>query len=1307
MRPIKLIVSAFGPYAGKTEIELSRLGEKGVYLITGDTGAGKTTIFDAITYALFGEPSGNVRDTSLFRSKYADVETPTFVELAFEYAGQRYFVKRNPDYERPAKRGDGYALQKAEAELQLPDGKVVTKIKDVNNALRQILGIDRSQFTQIAMIAQGEFLKLILASTEERQKIFREIFGTRYYQVLQDRLKNELSELNQNCISLRNSVKQYVDGATCKPNDVLEMELDKSKSGELPIADTIEIIEKIIFQDNREKEICSEKLSNLDQELAEIANEIRKEEERQKSIKALEDTGNLLEEKKLLQNQTLAKFEEEKGKIPKRKELSALIVTSNNDLPKYDEFDAINMKIAEKQSELVNSQNSHNRQLKKIATLEGNIKEQKDELETLKNVQVLFSELSKEQEKLQEKTEKIQNIHDNYQEIKSFLCKLQWELNDLTQIESQKSQELCTDTHKLEAHKKQLEELSNITLLDSELKQENEKFIERQQAAKDLKVDVIAFAELISSKQNLLSKQKGLETELLADIDAINEDIKNQKISLEELKDISLTYNQLTQKYEDLKDKKDCIIEIQSSLKEIFSLMAKHENAQSKYLSDLEKSTKVTNDYELKFKAYLDEQAGIIAKTLSEGEKCPVCGSRSHPEPATFSENAPSKEELDRAKEASETEKSKAMKASEAVAAIHVELTNKKEFLLKNATPIIGECKFEAIEELIKTENISIETSEIDLQKEIAESKEKIKQKEKLTDLLERNENILKEKSILLSQTQNGIASTSAEMETLENNNKVNILKRANVLLGECTFSQIDEKLREFIDDLRGKEKKLKAEIEEVKLKLQIHESIKKEIPLLEEKIKLTNNELNEMKRDVTTKTVELKSLFDKITDIKSSLNSIIHGENIDNCNKTYAATEDWKDLNDSNDLNNLNYLSYENNSNSFSSNDLNYLDDFENIETNIDYISGEYRKAGIRLSNDLIEAEKRVNRHIELEELIPKNEEQIKTEQEKLTESKNSIVSLETSITALLDNAEKIRQTLKHKDKSEAKTAIATLEQELAVLIKSFEDAEKEHQHISSAVKELEGKIKAFEEQLRETNPVDIPALKEKTTELNDTKASVNTMIEEIIGRLDRNNNALHGMEKQSADLKLAEERYAWVKALSNTANGNLSGKEKIMLETYIQMTYFDRIIARANTRFMIMSNGQYELKRRIEAGNNRSQSGLELDVIDHYNGTERSVKTLSGGESFKASLSLALGLSDEIQASAGGIKLDTMFVDEGFGSLDEESLKYAINTLAGLSEGNRLIGIISHVAELKEKIDKQIIVRKAKSGGSFIEII
>ncbi|MBQ1681152.1 MAG: SMC family ATPase, partial [Agathobacter sp.] len=195
--------------------------------------------------------------------------------------------------------------------------------------------------------------------------------------------------------------------------------------------------------------------------------------------------------------------------------------------------------------------------------------------------------------------------------------------------------------------------------------------------------------------------------------------------------------------------------------------------------------------------------------------------------------------------------------------------------------------------------------------------------------------------------------------------------------------------------------------------------------------------------------------------------------------------------------------------------------------------------------------------------------------------------------------------------------------------------------------------------------------------------------------------------IEKQAANISNLETRLQWMRALDDTANGKLSGKDKIKLETYIQMTYFDRIIRRANLRLLKMTGGQYELIRLKEANNAKSQSGLDLGVIDHTNGSQRSVKTLSGGESFMASLSLALGLSDEVQSSSGGIRIETMFVDEGFGSLDPEALDMAYSALAGLTEGDRLVGIISHVADLKERIDRQIVVKKTKSGGSEIDMI
>ena len=179
MKPLKLVISAFGPYAGEVEISLEELGQQGVYLITGDTGAGKTTIFDAITFALYGEASGNNREAIMFRSKYAKPETPTFVELEFLYQGKKYIVRRNPEYDRPKTRGEGFTRQKAEATLTFPDDRPpVTRASEVTKAIVELIGLDRNQFSQIVMVAQGDFLKLLFAKTEERSKIFRDIFHT-------------------------------------------------------------------------------------------------------------------------------------------------------------------------------------------------------------------------------------------------------------------------------------------------------------------------------------------------------------------------------------------------------------------------------------------------------------------------------------------------------------------------------------------------------------------------------------------------------------------------------------------------------------------------------------------------------------------------------------------------------------------------------------------------------------------------------------------------------------------------------------------------------------------------------------------------------------------------------------------------------------------------------------------------------------------------------------------------------------------------------------------------------------------------
>jgi exonuclease SbcC len=195
MRPLKLTISGFGPYAGTQELDFTAFGTGGLYLITGDAGAGKTTIFDAITFALFGEASGNNREPGMLRSKYAKPEDPTGVELTFSYDGKEYTVKRSPEYERTKTRGTGFTKQLPEAQLTYPDGRIVTKQREVDKAIGEIIGLTREQFSQVSMISQGDFRKLLQADTKERQRIFRDIFGTGYYVTLQNCLKEEANDL--------------------------------------------------------------------------------------------------------------------------------------------------------------------------------------------------------------------------------------------------------------------------------------------------------------------------------------------------------------------------------------------------------------------------------------------------------------------------------------------------------------------------------------------------------------------------------------------------------------------------------------------------------------------------------------------------------------------------------------------------------------------------------------------------------------------------------------------------------------------------------------------------------------------------------------------------------------------------------------------------------------------------------------------------------------------------------------------------------------------------------------------------------
>ena len=275
--------------------------------------------------------------------------------------------------------------------------------------------------------------------------------------------------------------------------------------------------------------------------------------------------------------------------------------------------------------------------------------------------------------------------------------------------------------------------------------------------------------------------------------------------------------------------------------------------------------------------------------------------------------------------------------------------------------------------------------------------------------------------------------------------------------------------------------------------------------------------------------------------------------------------------------------------------------------------------------------------------------------------------------------------------------------------LLNRAEQLEKKQQELLKTTDELrqkhdaeQARMETLQSQLAELPQVDLQILYRDKSEIITKKKTLVNQKEHTAQRHASNLRIRSRMEESLPRLELLYKRWGVVRNLSDTVNGSLSGKEKVMLETYVQMTFFDRVLRRANIRLMEMTGGRYTLQRRKAVGQ-RSQTGLELDVVDHATGDARSVCSLSGGESFQASLCLALGMSDELQP-VGGIRLETLFVDEGFGSLDEEALRQAIQTLQKLSQGKRLVGIISHVELLRHWVDRQICVLRKPDGQSCV---
>lgn len=1095
MRPLKLTLSAFGPYAGRVEVNLEQLGERGLYLITGDTGAGKTTLFDAITYALYGKPSGENREPSMLRSKYALPETPTQVELVFSYRGKTYTVRRSPEYERPAKRGGGMTVQKGDAELQLPDGRVITRAKEVTGEITRIIGLNREQFAQIAMIAQGDFLKLLLADTKSRQEIFREIFKTRYYMVFQERLKSESGKLQRECEAARASVEQYIGGVQCGEEDLLRPRLERAKAGQLPFGDTVELIETLISQDTLTNARWQEKLDELDGQIRETAAKLGRAGELEKTRKKLEDAKKQREEQQKQTQQARDLLGAEQGKIPEREKLARELAALESELPRYQE-------LAEKNRALVGLEGSAEELMRQKTQKEERRQASQAELERWKAEREGLSQAAAEKERLLGEQTQAENcrtaLHSLERDVEAWKRCLR---------RLQEGQEQCERLYR------QREELS-------------EQCQQEQDALEAGKTARAAAEGLEGEKQALLRRQ---------------EQAQERQKTLEGLEALRKDWDKARQ-------------------------------AQQKTQTDYEKTRGEAEEkeeiYRRMNRAFLDEQAGILAQSLEEGQPCPVCGSIHHPAPAQVSAQAPTEAELEQAKEGWERAQSKANEASLTAGSWKTTAQEREHHLLAQMAPYVE-------------------------QPDLAQAQEQIA----------------------------GCRAQAAE-----------------------SLAQLHGELMELEGQLAHR-----AQLEQ-------------ELRTREEKLAALTAQQEQLRETITQAELAQSGLQGQKEQLEESLRRQLD-EQLGNCPLSEAA---------------------------------------EQIAAQLQIVEEKQE----RLSQEVQEAEAKLERKGQLDILIPRSEGDLGQLDQEITAAREELARTNSRREETEGQLQALRTQLHYPDAAGALDKKTALEEEIAGLDEALERAEEAWNACKIQLAGLDTAIGEFTKLLEQGEDIDIEAQQIHSRELTELRAAAAAAQRAVHTRLSANQGALDNIQKKAESLREVEARYTWVRTLSNTVNGNLPGREKIALETYVQMTCFDRILSRANVRFLIMSGGQYELKRRREAENNRSQSGLELDVIDHYNGSERSVKSLSGGESFQASLSLALGLSDEIQSSAGGIKLDTMFVDEGFGSLDEESLQQAIRALTSLTEGNRLVGIISHVAELKEKIDKQIIVTKDRIGGSRVEV-
>ena len=1003
MMPISLTLSAFGPYPDTITIDFESFQEDGLFLITGPTGSGKTMIFDAMIFALYGKTSGQIRQTDSLRCDHALNEIPTFVEFSFSLHQQNYTIKRNPKYYLEGKK----TPKQPSALLILPDGKMVEGIKEVNQKMISLLGVDDQQFKQICMIAQGEFTKLIMASSDEREKVLRELFHSETYQKLEEKLKVHL--------------KVY--------QDKYDLLLNKRQ----------DLMQELQVEDHQEYLSKQTKL---------IASQQKEYDDLKKDLDQKKQQLQLYR----LQNQRLIQLKDLKQQFQDLKK-------QENDYQKLNKTVGTLKKAQETNYLYI----SYIKQQKKLQTLKLN---QEDFLKQLKKLEKDYQEKKVQANSLDYKQQTKEKLQNQIQETKQLINQIYQYQNDYQNLQTLKQQyRMLDEEHKLFLKKKE----------------KFENGLQRDQ-------------ERIQSEQQVQSKYELIKQQYVR--------LNEQKVKVHQLSDY---YDQILK-----------INENKSDLQEEYTVVEKQVDHERMQYNQMEK-------------LYFRKQAGIFALQLKEDQPCPICGSLHHPHPAQIEKEDITKEKLD-------------------------------------------------------------------------QQAKKVKQQEhRLQDILQKILLSNQKKEMLVKQTKQ----LSSELNIQEEISKEIFIKE--------------------LDHLSKDEKRMKKEYLELQDELKYIQKLKKSVALSLKD--MSTYESKELKQAQSLENIQVQ-----IHQLSGKLDDSLRRYEIGEVNKNYQQ------------------------------------------------VQKEYRQLSLEIETIQQDYEKVKNKYLEIKTKISSLNQQIIQEQEIYDELDNKY---HTALDAFINEEEFLN---------------------LKTQINQISILEKKYQDYLISLKSLNEQIISLENEVKDSTYVDLSSLSETIKEVNQQLREKNDDLEKLKIDYSLKEKMIKDIQKINQQLEKDEDTYQRYLDLYNLASGK--NNARVSIERYVLATYFENMLIYANVIMKQLSQGRYQLLRKDDAGKGRSQQGLELDVFDQESGNIRSIKTLSGGESFKAALSLALGLSRMVQDYAGGIELNTLFIDEGFGSLDSQSLDQAMNCLMELHHENKLIGIISHVSDLKDRIERQLVVER-KQKQSVIQTI